>query len=183
MNLILLFPEDFTDATHVRLADYRADHIRDIHRAAVGKTLKVGRVDGGIGDGTVVSLDKTSVTLKVAIPDSVPETPDVSLVLALPRPQTLKKVLEGVGTFGVRKLVLIQTERVQKSFFGSKLLKDSAWMKHLRLGMEQGGKTFLPEITVESSLKRFLPKLDELFPDGIRLIAHDTPWLTLVTAV
>lgn len=172
MNLVLLFPEDFVDTTHVRLTDYRAKHIREIHRAPVGKVLKVGLVNGGTGDGTVTSVEKGTVELAVRIRQVRPETSNISLVLALPRPQTLKKVLETIGAFGVKRLALIDTDRVQKSFFSSKLLKNAAWLKHLRLGMEQGGRTHLPELVVEPSLTVFFQKIETLLPNTARLIAH-----------
>jgi len=172
MNLVLLFPGDFTDPTHVTLTDYRAEHIREIHRASVGKTLKMGLVNSGVGEGTITHIQGSAITIEVRIPDVRPETPRVSLILALPRPQTLKKVLETAGAFGLRKVVLVATERVQKSFFSSKLLKDKSWMKHLRLGMEQGGRTYLPEISVEPSLKPCFQNLHDHFPGAVRLIAH-----------
>lgn len=172
MNLVLLFPEDFIEPQCVRLVDYRAKHIREIHRATVGKTLKAGLVNGGVGDGTIRRIDAESVELDVRIPEERPETPRVSLILALPRPQTLKKVLETVGTFGLHWLILVNTDRVQKSFFSSKLLQDAAWGRHLRLGMEQGGRTYLPEIVIEPSFHRFLPKIESCFPQSIRVIAH-----------
>lgn len=178
MNLILVFPKDFISKTVVRLTDYRATHIRDIHRAPVGKTLRVGLVNGAIGEGKVVSLDRDSVDLEVKIPEGRPETPTISLILALPRPQTLKKILEGVGAFGIRELTLINTERVQKSFFHSRLLKNDAWMRHLRLGMEQGSRTYLPEVTVSPSFEMFLEKA-EIPGDAIRLITHPATEKTL----
>lgn len=159
MNLILLFPEDFKDTTHVRLSDYRADHIRDILRSYKGQTLRVGFVNGGVGEGTITVLAKNSVELKVSIPHQKPLVPPLSLILALPRPQTLKKVLEVSATFGIRQLLLINAERVEKSFFSSKLLKDEAWKKHIRLGLEQGGQTFFPEIKIYHSLHNFFSEV------------------------
>jgi RsmE family RNA methyltransferase len=175
MNLILLFPEDFVSEAVVRLTDYRATHIREIHRAPVGKTLRVGVANGGIGEGKVTAIDGDSVDLEVRIPEGRPEIPSISLILALPRPQTLKKVLEGVGAVGVRELFLINTERVQKSFFSSKLLKDDAWMRHLRLGMEQGSRTHLADVTVRPSFRKFFEEEGEKIPkDAVRLMTHPT---------
>lgn len=178
MNLILLFPEDFISEAVVRLTDYRATHILEIHRAPIGKTLRVGRVNGAIGEGKVVKLEREAVELEVSLPEGAPETPAVSLVLALPRPQTLKKVLEGVGAAGLRDLVLINTDRVQKSFFSSKLLKDDAWMRHLRLGMEQGSRTYLPEVSVRPSFKAFFEEI-KIPADAIRLMTHPATERTL----
>jgi 16S rRNA (uracil1498-N3)-methyltransferase len=173
MNLILIFPEDFVSDAVVRLTDYRATHIREVHRAPVGKTLRVGLVNGGVGEGKVLSVGGSGVELEVRVPKGSPETPSLSLILALPRPQTLKKVLEAVGAFGIRELTLISTERVQKSFFSSKLLKDEAWMRHLRLGMEQGSNTYLADVTVRPSFKDFFKGAEEAIPkDSIRLMTH-----------
>ncbi len=173
MNLILLFHEDFKDMTHVRLSDYRADHIRDILRSYEGQTLRVGLVNQGVGEGTITALEKDFVELKVSLPHKKPPAPLLSLILALPRPQTLKKVLEVSATFGIRQLTLINAQRVEKSFFNSKLLKEEAWKKHIRLGLEQGGQTFFPEIKIYHSLGKFfsesLPSLTASSP--IRLIA------------
>jgi RsmE family RNA methyltransferase len=180
MNLILLFPEDFVAEAVVRLTDYRATHIREIHRAPVGKNLRVGLAGGGIGEGKVLRIDDHSVELEVKVPEGRPETPRISLVLALPRPQTLKKVLEGVGAMGVRNLTLINTERVQKSFFSSKLLKDDAWMHHLRLGMEQGSNTYLTEVTVRPSFSEFFKEAWDAIPKKeIKLMTHPTTERTL----
>ncbi len=172
MNLLLIFPEDFAGPDEIRLVDYRADHLRKILRAEVGKTVRAGLAGGGIGSATVRKIEGPAVTLSVALSDQRPEIPCISLIIALPRPQTLKKVLETVGTFGVRRLVLINTGRVQKSFFGSKLLKDRAWMRPLRLGMEQGGRTYLPEVDVLPSLGGFFQGMRELpGSEGMRFIA------------
>jgi RsmE family RNA methyltransferase len=183
MNLILLFPEDFVGKTRVQISDYRATHIREILRAEVGRMLKVGLVNEGIGMGTIRQVEKDFVELEVEIqPGKVP-IPDISLVIALPRPQTLKKVLEIAGAIGVRRLMLINTARVQKSFFSSKLLKDQAWLKHIRLGLEQGGRTYLPELSLHHSLMKFMGEMKKLIPaDATRLISHvdvdNTLWET-----
>lgn len=173
MNLILLFPEDFADKNVVRLKDYRADHLRKILRAYVGRKLKVGLANKGIGEGRIVRIEKGFVDLEVNIPNQEPALPLISLILALPRPQTLKKVLELTATMGIRSLHLINAERVEKSFFSSKLLKDRQWLKHVRLGLEQGGRTFLPEVRIHPSFPEFcrdtLRKFSET--NSIRLIA------------
>ena len=51
VNLILLFPEDFSaDAPgHVLLRGRRLLHVAQIQRASVGQELRVGVLDGRIG--------------------------------------------------------------------------------------------------------------------------------------
>ncbi len=180
MNLILVFPSDFVSGTAVRLTGDRAAHIREVHRATVGKVLKVGLAGGGVGLGIVTELgekDGNTVTLEVDLPRTQPPPPLVSLILALPRPQTFKKVLEIAGAVGIRQLLLTGSERVQKSFFSSSLLKDDSWKRHLYLGMEQGATTFVPEV-------KFFPKfrsvLEEVSQDEhLRILAHPESRITL----
>ncbi len=161
MNLVLLFPEDFISTDHVKLSDYRAEHIGKILKAQPGQKLKVGLVQKGRGQGMITRIHNHTVELEVEIKEEKIEPASLSLILALPRPQTLKKVLETIGAFGLRNLFLIQTERVEKSFFQSTLLQDKAWLQYLRLGMEQGGKISLPEITLWTSFQKFKNELKE----------------------
>jgi RsmE family RNA methyltransferase len=180
MNLILLFSDDFVSPNVVRLSDYRATHIREVHRAPVGKTLRVGLAGGATGEGKVIRVEGDAIEIETRIPEGRPTTPALSLVLALPRPQTLKKVLEGIGAVGVRELVLVNTERVQKSFFSSRLLKDDAWMRHLRFGMEQGGKTYLTAVSVHASFAEYFEKAGDALPgDTIRIVTHPATGRTL----
>ena len=53
MNLILLFDDDFIDASRVRLTGRRLRHVTDVHRAVVGEELAAGVADGRIGRGTM----------------------------------------------------------------------------------------------------------------------------------
>ncbi len=172
MNRILLFPQDFVSINHVRLTDYRAEHIRTIHRGYKGQILKVGLANGLVGEGYVMDIQKTHVSLQIgSLVQPTPSSLNVSLILALPRPQTLKKVLETISAFGVKKLFLINTARVEKSFFSSKLLKDESWMKHVRLGLEQAGRTQIPEVTIHSSFTKFFQN-DFKSSNALKLITH-----------
>ena len=49
MNLLLLEEADFIAADRVILRDRRLTHMQDVHRAAVGDTLRVGRIGGLMG--------------------------------------------------------------------------------------------------------------------------------------
>lgn len=177
MNLLLLFPDDFVTDSLVRLTDHRAKHVREVLRGYSGRELKVGLVNGGIGKGVIKEIDRQMVELEVILPQMQPEIPTLSLILALPRPQTLKKVLESTAAFGLKRLFLVNASRVDPSYFQSKLLKDESWRKHIYLGLEQGGKTFVPEITIHPSLKKLLvEKLDPSPRFVLQPNVSDTLW-------
>lgn len=66
MNLLLLEEADFIAADRVVLADRRFTHMQEIHRVAVGDSLRVGRINGLMGQATVVRLEGHEAELQVA---------------------------------------------------------------------------------------------------------------------
>jgi RsmE family RNA methyltransferase len=158
VNLILLFDDDFLDARRVRLTGRRLAYVRAVHRAAVGDTLRVGRLQGSIGTGVVTHLDDAELLIEVALDRAPPPPALVTVLLALPRPKALRRVLQCVAAIGVKRLVLINSWRVEKSFWASPALADTAVREQLLLGLEQGGDTVLP--TVEQR-RRFKPFVED----------------------
>src|SRR5947199_9215321 len=99
VNLILLFDDDFLSATRVRLTGRRLQHVRDVHRAAVGESLTVGVANGRIGRGTIMSLDD-SMEMAIALDRDPPPPIPLTLILALPRPKVLNRVISGATSLG-----------------------------------------------------------------------------------
>ncbi|MCL2825306.1 MAG: hypothetical protein FWD57_15045, partial [Polyangiaceae bacterium] len=67
MNLILIYPED--EATNdeprrVVLTGARATHVREVLRAVVGQSVRVGMLDGPVGTAVVSEISDTSVGLE-----------------------------------------------------------------------------------------------------------------------
>ena len=179
MNLIILFPEDFISENRVQITGRRFQHIQSIHRAQSGKKLKVGLINGLMGSGTIEKMNAEYLEMKVALSQKAPQPADINLVLALPRPQTLKKVLQGTLEMGVKQIHLIGCNRVEKSFWQSKTLKEEQLMHHILLGLEQAVDTQVPEIQCH---KRFKPFVEETFPELIKgtspFIAHPLGGIT-----
>jgi len=63
VNLILLDDADFRAETRAVLDGRRLAHVREIHRAAVGDVLRVGRLGGSVGEGRVVRIDAEALEL------------------------------------------------------------------------------------------------------------------------
>lgn len=151
MNLIILFEKDFVHKDHILLKDARVQHIHTILKASPGKKLRVGLMNGKIGTGEVIHSSKEKIEMVVQLNEPSPPSLPIHLILALPRPQTLKKVLETISTFGIQKLTLINAARVEQSFFESTLLKNDNYLKHVYLGLEQGMRTEPPLIEIQKS--------------------------------
>src|SRR5207248_1724333 len=96
------------------------------------------------------------------------------LVLAVPRPKVLSRVIESCAAFGVRRIDLTNAWRVDKSYLKSPRLAASALAHAARLGAEQGALTHVPELHVHA---RLMALLDDRFPAlggplALRLLAH-----------
>jgi RsmE family RNA methyltransferase len=123
----------------------------------------------------VLSVGEGEVTLAVELDDRAPPSPLVDLVLALPRPKVLSRVIETAASFGVRRIDLVNAWRVEKAYFASARLGGESLLGHARLGCEQGGHGWLPDIQVHP---RFVAFLEELGPrlraeaSSLRLLAH-----------
>lgn len=174
MNLILLTDEDFDAGTSVvRLHGRRLHHVRTVHRAQVGERLRVGVVDGAVGSGLITALGDDELTMAVTLDAAPPPPLPVTLLLALPRPKALKRLLQGVTAMGVKRIVLVNSWRVEKSFWDSPLLDPIALREQLLLGLEQGRDTTLPEVMLRRRFKPFVEDEVPALAQGTRpLVAH-----------
>jgi RsmE family RNA methyltransferase len=173
VNLILLEDADFGTSGVARLTGRRARHVREVHQAVVGDELTVGRVGGQIGKGQVTASTEGEVILQVKLEHSPPAPLGIDLLLAIPRPKILRRVLQAAASLGVKRIVLLNSYRVEKSYFDSPLLAPAELRENLVLGLEQGRDTILPAIQIERLFKPFVEdRLDELWPRTRRLIAH-----------
>ena len=175
MNLILLFPDDFDEHGTVRLTGRRARHVHEVHRARVGESLTVGRVDGPVGRGTVLSVGPDEVCLSVVLSEEPPPPGGLDLLLALPRPKVLRRVLQSAASLGARRIVLVNAQRVEKSYFDTPFLDPAEVERNLVLGLEQARDTVLPEVAVRRRFRPFVEDELETFWPGAacaRLLAH-----------
>lgn len=176
MNLVLLEPSDLDGAPSVaRVTGRRAAHIRTVLRADIGDSLRVGIVDGKIGTATVRAIDDECVELAVLLADDPPPPLPVLLLLALPRPKVARRVLQTLATMGVKRIVLMNTARVEKSYWESPYLEATAVHEQLVLGLEQGGDTTMPTVELARRLRPFVEdELDKRADGSVRLVAHPT---------
>lgn len=186
MNLVMLFEEDFVAPDRVVLRDRRLAHICRVHRAMVGDELRVGLLQGAVGSARIEQLSEHQATLVVTLLEAPPVPLPVTLVMALPRPKMLRRCLQMVAEMGIKRLYLINSVRVEKSFWLSPLLQPQKIREHLVLGLEQSRDTVLPEVHLRSRFKPFVEdELPGLIDGGTGLLAHPSaaalehPWLPL----
>lgn len=161
MNLLLLEDADFIAADRAVLRDRRLKHMQEVHRSEVGDSLRVGRVNGLLGSAQLLRLESGEAELSVSFAHAPPAKLPLTLILALPRPKMLRRVFQTVATMGVPKVILVNSYRVEKSFWQTPFLEPAAIREQLILGLEQARDSVLPEIVIE---KRFKPFVEDRLP-------------------
>jgi RsmE family RNA methyltransferase len=173
VNLILLFDDDFIADSRVRLTGRRRQHVRDIHRSAAGESLIVGIANGRIGRATITHLDDDALEMDVALDRDPPPPLPLTLILALPRPKVLNRVIASAASLGIKRIVLINAWRVEKSYWSSPRLTPENLRTQSILGIEQSRDTVLPSIETR---RLFRPFVEDELPSIARgtrgLVAH-----------
>ena len=174
MNLILLFKDDFIDGTdRVRLQGRRLRHVLDVHRARVRDELCVGLMNDRIGTGKVIALSESALEMDVSLERFPPQALPIILILALPRPKVLRRVLRAATGMGVKKMILLNSFRVEKSYWSSPVLGLESIQEQLVLGLEQSRDTILPEVLLRPLFKPFVEdELPGVIKGTLPLVAH-----------
>ena len=170
MNLLLLDEQDFISSDVVRVSGRRHDQLRNVIKVHPGKLCRAGVLGGMRGHAEVLSCDEKETLLRFTAEDAPPPPLPVTLLIALPRPQTYTKVLNCAVEMGVKRIDFINSFKVEKSFWQGSRLKEEYIENELRLALEQCADTILPEIHFHTRFKPFIEdELPEISPGAARI--------------
>ncbi len=174
MNIVILKQEELTEDGQVCLSDRRARHIVSVLQGKPGQSVRVGILNGAIGTGVIDKITTSDVHLNCCFSGSPrPSPPGIDLILAMPRPLVMKRLLSPLASLGIRRLFLTNAAKVERDYYGTHWLRAEHYEPLLIEGLEQTGDTRLPQVTVIRRLKPFIEdRMDELFPAGDRILAH-----------
>jgi 16S rRNA (uracil1498-N3)-methyltransferase len=172
VNLMLLQDTDFRPDNTIRLAttDRRAQHIQQILHLHTGDQIKAGMVNGMMGDATLESIDAESLILSAHLYLPPPPPLDLTLILGLPRPKMMRRILQCVASMGVKDIVFINTYKVEKSYWQTPWLSPENLREHCISGLEQAMDTQLPSIR---QFKLFKPFAEDHLP---AMVANREGW-------
>ena len=173
MNLVLLLPEDLVAPDRARLTGRRLAHVREVHRVAVGDDLVVGLLGGNMGRGRILRLEDEVLELALSLDQTPPPKLPLTLVVALPRPKVLNRVVAASASMGVARLVLVNAWKVEKAYWSSPRLSTENLRQQLILGLEQAKDTVLPQVHLARLFRPFVEdELPALVGGGTGLVAH-----------
>ncbi len=173
MNLLLFRDSDRIGADRIRLTDHRLQHLREVIDANEGDSLRVGEINGRMGEAELVKLAPEEAVLDVDLSSDPPAKLPLTLVLALPRPKMLRRILRMVAELGVESLHLVNSYRVEKSYWQTPVLDPAVVEDYFLEGLSQSRDTVLPAIAMH---KRFKPFVEDELPGLLEgrqgLLAH-----------
>lgn len=174
MNLILFEPHERTNEC-VKFArdDRRYQHIRQILRAKVKDSVRIGQIEGQMGVGQITALDDDQIHIEFELNEDPPPSLPVTLYLALPRPKFLAKVLQTATSLGVKQIYLLNAYRVEKVYWSCAQIQPDAIRVACQLGLEQARDTVFPTVMQKPLFKPFVEdELPTLIRDTKALVAH-----------
>ena len=184
MNRILFEQCEITPNGTATFGGARAEHVLAVLHGEVGQTLKTGVVDGPIGTSFIedivplppdpaTGLPQGRITVRVSH-TAAARPPWIDLILAPPRPRAFKRLLPQLAALGVRRIVLVGAEKVEKAFWGAQALKPEIYRPLFLDGLMQAGTTAMPILSIEKSFRRYAMngRLAADFPTPVRIVAH-----------
>lgn len=174
MNFLLLEHGEVDERGRAELRGRRAQHVLEVLRVQAGQRLRAGVVDGMLGRATVLDTDAGGglVALRVELDRRAPPALD-TLLLAAPRPKVLMRMLSHAAALGFGRICLFRSWRVDKSWLQSRAFDATVQREQLLLGLEQAGRTQLPEVLRFDLFKPMVEdRLPQLALPALRFVAH-----------
>ena len=172
MNLLTLNSHQIS-GNEATVTGRQLEHLLKVNKASIETSVRVGELNGLMGTGIIKQIDDNSAILEIVLDTPPPPPLPLTLVMALPRPKMLRRTLQSITSMGVKTLYLINSARVEKSFWQTPFLSDEAIQNELILGLEQSRDTMLPTVHLRKLFKPFVEdELGELIADTCALVAH-----------
>lgn len=162
MNIVLLDPRQTESEIWTISAKRQLEHLRTHVDIQVGDSLKVGIREGKRYLTEIVEITEQAIKLKSIKEELVPEKLPVTLIVAMPRPKVLRRLIMDSVTLGVEKIILLHSYRVDKSYWQTPFLQQLD--QYVTLGLEQAGDTIAPKIEI---YKCFKPFVEDVLPSLI----------------
>ncbi|QIB66430.1 16S rRNA (uracil(1498)-N(3))-methyltransferase [Kineobactrum salinum] len=173
MNLLLFAATECRDDNLLTLTGRRLQHLRQVLGSAPGDVIQVGQIDGRIGRGQILAIDQQRAELAITLDREPPPKLPATLLLGLPRPKMLRRILRSAAEFGVSSIHLLNSYRVEKSYWQTPVLTPAMIRDYLLQGLEQARDTVLPPVYLQRRFKPFVEdQLPALIAGREALLAH-----------
>ena len=172
MNILLLEHEQINNSL-ATVNGEKAKHIGTILKLKVGDSLRVGIINGKIGEGEIINIEEDEIKLLIQCDSLPPDAIDITIILAMPRPKALRRILKTIASLGIKQIYLINCFKVEKSYWQTPLLSDKHVRQAFIQGLEQSKDTIMPQINIRKLFKPFIEdELPTLSNKRLKFLAH-----------
>lgn len=172
MNLLLLRPSELSGGSF-HITDSRAEHIIKVLKPSIGDRLRAGALNGFVGSAEITDIDSEGVKGLFNAETEPPKSPDLSLIVALPRPKVFRRILSGVVSMGIKDIHIINCWRVEKSYWSSPYISEENIEKYCFDALMQSKDTVMPDVSFHRFFTGFMEDgLAGIPGERDRFIAH-----------
>ena len=169
MNSVVVLPEELRSSAEALIEGERAAYLYEFHALRAGLEVRAAELGGLRGKARVLEASAEKILLALELKEAPLQTAPVTLIVAIPRPQTVKKVLQAAAMLGAEELHFVPSEKAVKSYIQSRALRPENIRREVLKGLEQSCDSRPVGVFVWPALWRFikepLPKLRK--PDAL----------------
>lgn len=170
MNIILL-PSNTTSSyciTDLQIIQ----HLKQVLQVKLHDIIKIGIQHGNLGTASIAQIHDTRILLNnIDCQTPPPKKLPLTIILALPRPKVLRRLILDMTAMGIKELYLVNSYRTEKSYWQSPFLNKID--NYIVEGLQQSCDT-MPLIV--HCKKRLKPFVEDEFPQIVyqkqAFIAH-----------
>jgi len=178
MNSLILFPDEMISEHRAVLRGKRAEYVISSHSVEAGKPLRAALLGGDCGTARVTASSRGQIELELALDQEPPGLLPFTAIVAITRPQTVKKIVQTASMLGIKELHFVRCARGVKSYLQSQVLQPESIIGEIVKGLEQSMGSLPPAVVVHQRFKPFaqdvLPGLLLQERESVRLLADTT---------
>ena len=176
VNSLILLPEECISQSRAELVGSRALYAYETHEARAGESVRIGILGGAKGEALIESATRDRVVLETRFFEEASPPLPIDLIMGVPRPQTVKKVIQAAVMLGARSVHFVRSELGEKSYLSSHALEDESLHEETVKALEQVWETISPEIKVHRTFSYFLknhyPSIATYSGQALSMVAH-----------
>lgn len=178
MNSLIIFPHELKES-RAHISGPHLKYLTDLHDLQVNRSLPVGIWEGKRGHGFVEAIKDDEIIVNCRFDLEPLPRQKIILVVALPRPQTQKKIIHLASVLGIEELHFVMCERSEKSYLSAKSLEPENIKWEIVKGLEQAVDTIPPKVAIHS---RFKPFVEDLLPSILSPIKNRVLYDTTIAS-
>ena len=171
MNWIAFDKSELED-DNLQLCDERANHIISVLKLSCGDKVRVSCINGLKGSASIFSINGRNVHLKCELKKESKRS-TIDLIIAMPRPKVMKRLWAQIAAIGVNRVFIINSQRVEQSYFDSHVLKFDNYHRRLIEGLSQSGESHIPEVKIYNKFSSLFDDMANInYSNYLKLMAN-----------